>query len=264
MQGNTIVLAVAEKCDLSWKSYRFDQRQETLKFLVNASIETLPTQANLKRWKKSHSDKCPLCKGRQTTNHILNICSVWKDSGRWTWRHNNIISYIVNSIDLDKYIVHSDIPGHCTSNGGTFPPSICVTNLKPDIVIQEKATNSIHIFELTCPLESNIEIRNIENTNKYAHFVRNLSNFNCKLTCSEISSRGFINQRNLNNIHTIHTFTKKGVKLKTFKQNISVLSVLSSYHIWLCRSDPTFVEPPYLPAPYQDKVQDMNARNGGQ
>ena len=207
MQGNITALAVAGQCDLSWKSYMFDLSQGTLKFLVNASIDTLSTQANLKHWKKSSSDKCPLCKGRQTTNHILNICPVGKDTSHWTWCHNNIISYIVNIIDLDTYIIYSDIPGHCTSNGGTIPPSICVTNLKPDIVIQEKSNMSIHIFELTCPLETNIEIRNIEKTNKYAHFVRDLSNLNCKLTCFEISSRGFINPRNQKSIHTLHTFT---------------------------------------------------------
>ena len=33
----------------------------TLKFMLNASIDTLPTPANLKRWKYTSSDKCKLC-----------------------------------------------------------------------------------------------------------------------------------------------------------------------------------------------------------
>ena len=38
--------------------------------------------------------------------------------------------------------------------------------------------------------------------------------------------------------------------MSMFKKNISALSVLSSYHIWLCRSDPTFQEPSFLPPPF--------------
>ena len=53
VQGNTLALAAAEECDLSWKSYMFRLKQGTLKFILNASIDTLPSQANLKRWKKS-------------------------------------------------------------------------------------------------------------------------------------------------------------------------------------------------------------------
>ena len=73
VQGNTLALAVAEPCDLSWKSFMFDLKHGTMKFLLNASIDTLPTQANLKRWKKSVPDMCPLCMGRQTTNHVINM-----------------------------------------------------------------------------------------------------------------------------------------------------------------------------------------------
>ena len=112
VQGRNLALAAAEESDLIWKSYMFDLKRGTLKFLLNASIDTLPTAANLKRWKKSLSDKCKLCKKRQTTNHCLNICKVALDTNRYTWRHNNVINYIVQSLDTTKYTIHSDIPGH--------------------------------------------------------------------------------------------------------------------------------------------------------
>ena len=101
--------------------YMFGLKQGTLKFILNASIDTLPSQANLKRRKKSTSDLCPLCHGRQTTNHVFNICPVGKDTGRWTWRHNNIVNYVVNSIDKEKYTVYSDLPGHTAAGGGSIP-----------------------------------------------------------------------------------------------------------------------------------------------
>ena len=60
VQGNFLALAAAEKEDIVWKSYMFDLKQGTLKFLLNSAIDTLPTAANLKRWKKSSSDLCKL------------------------------------------------------------------------------------------------------------------------------------------------------------------------------------------------------------
>ena len=46
-QGRFIELAEAENEDMVWKSYMFDLKQGTLKFLLNACIDTLPTAANL-------------------------------------------------------------------------------------------------------------------------------------------------------------------------------------------------------------------------
>ena len=99
-------------------------RAGTMKFLLNATINTLPTAANLKRWKKSSSDLCKLCKRRETTNHVLNGCKVSLDTGRFTWRHNCIVNYIVNSVD-SKYTVYSDLPGHTAAGGGSIPPEMC-------------------------------------------------------------------------------------------------------------------------------------------
>ena len=112
VQGNTLALAAAEKEDVIWKGYMFNLKAGTLKFLLNATIDTLLTAANLQRWKKSPSDLCKLCRGRQTTNHVLNICSVGLNTGRWEWRHNTILNYIVSSVNSDKFTIYSDLEGH--------------------------------------------------------------------------------------------------------------------------------------------------------
>ena len=46
-QGRFLALAETEKEDMVWKYYMFDLKQGTLKFLLNACIDTLPTAANL-------------------------------------------------------------------------------------------------------------------------------------------------------------------------------------------------------------------------
>ena len=72
-----------EKSDMIWKSYMFNLKKGTLKFLFNSCLDTLPTQTNLLQRGKSASDLCKLClqagtelQGRrqETTNHILNGC----------------------------------------------------------------------------------------------------------------------------------------------------------------------------------------------
>ena len=86
------------------------------------------------RWKKSGCDLCKLFRRGETTNHVLNGCPVGLDQGRYTYRHNSVINYIVNSVD-SKFKAYSDLPGQLAPGGGSIPPEICVTAEKPDIVI---------------------------------------------------------------------------------------------------------------------------------
>ena len=65
----------------------------------------IPTNASFKMWKKSPWDQCKLCMGRQTTGHCLNICKVSLNTGRWTWRHNNIVNYLVNKIPQNTQFI---------------------------------------------------------------------------------------------------------------------------------------------------------------
>ena len=129
----------------------FQLKSGTLKFMLNAAIDTLPTPANLKRWKCGASDKCKLCGNRGTTNHILNCCTVMLNTARYTWRHNNLINFIVSNVDKSRFKIFSDLPGWETPGGGTIPSDLCVTSLKPDIVIVDETNKQLHIFELTVP-----------------------------------------------------------------------------------------------------------------
>ena len=195
---------------------------------------------------------CKLCRGRQTTNHILNCCSVALSTKRFTWRHDTILKYIVNSVNTSKFKVFSDLPGHQAGGGGSIPPEICVTPLRPHIVVINVETNSVNLLELTCPSEVNIELRHKEKSLKYDHFLRDIPQ--STLTCFEISSKGYISPRNHTSLNLIHKFVKPEVKLSTFKKNISALNIYTSYHIWLCRSDPAFTVPPLLSPPFSDKA----------
>ena len=140
------------------------------------------------------------------------------------------------------------------AGGGNIPPEVCITNLKPDITIWEKTNEKFHIFELTCPLMTNIDKQHEYKTNKYAHFLTDISHLHTSVTAFEITSTGHITQRNHTHLQALHKFCKPGIKLGNFKKNISGLSICSSYHIWPCRSDPLFQEPPFLPPPFPDRL----------
>ena len=96
-----------------------------------------------------------------------------------------MVNYIVSCVDKEKYTVYSNLPGHTAAGGGSIPPEICITVQKPDIVIIYKSSKDVHLFELMCLLETNIDKRHKDKGDKYAHFVTDCSSENskCPVTC---------------------------------------------------------------------------------
>ena len=138
MQGDYLALAMEEDGCLTWRSFMWDIPQGVLKFAINAGINTLPTFDNLKRWGKRVSDRCPFCGNIQTLAHVLSNCSVALDQGRFTWRHNSVLSSIIELIRPllhDGLSLYSDLPGFQAPHGGTIPPHVLTTALKPDLFL---------------------------------------------------------------------------------------------------------------------------------
>ena len=241
----------------TWQSYLYDLPAGTMKWLINSSIDTLPTRANLKRWGKCPTDKCPHCGNRETTNHILNCCKVYLNQQRYTWRHNNIINYIVSNLDKTKYSVYSDIPGYTTAAGGSIPPHILVTGRKPDIVIVSECDKKLISFELTVPFETRIGEANRLKTETYAQLEADLNQtgYKATITAFEIGSRGLVTPENRDRLRAIHSLlTPNKPKLKTFIENISSLAVISSYFIFLSRKEPSWNEnTPYVQPVYRNQ-----------
>ena len=122
-----------------------------------------PLFYNLKLWGKTITEKCSLCNGRATLLHILNICPTALTQGRFTYRHNSVLRYLVNEL-RDKaernqipMSLYADLPG-CRVSGGTVPPHVIPTTEKPDIVLYFPGKNEqrVVLIELTVPFEPNI------------------------------------------------------------------------------------------------------------
>ena len=95
MQGDYIALIMEEGNCITWKSFLWDLPQGVLKFAINAGLNTLPTFDNLKRWGKRVCNRCPFCGNIQTLAHVLSNCSIAPDQGRFTRRHNSVLSTII-------------------------------------------------------------------------------------------------------------------------------------------------------------------------
>ena len=109
------------------------------------------------------------------------------------------------------------------------------------------------------------EFLRIQTLPKYAHFFTDMSNdYRCSVTAFEISSLGYISTRNHSSLYTLHKYVKPGVKLATFKKNISSLSLYSSYYIFITRQEPVFCQPPFLQPTFKDQwtiYKDMKNMN---
>ena len=94
-------------------------------------------------------DKCR-CVFKETLNRLLNCCQLALNEGRFTFRLDSVLNYIALCLDTDKFSCYVDIPGHQTPAGGTLPPNVAVSTLKPDIIVVDKQNKTVDIFELTC------------------------------------------------------------------------------------------------------------------
>ena len=100
---------------------------------------------------------------KETSHHVLNSCQTALRDGRFTWRHDNLLRYLIDFIhkgiketeahifaDLDNTpftkVGTSTIPNECTQ-----------TNLRPDICIVWEKLHKMLLFELSVPFELNID-----------------------------------------------------------------------------------------------------------
>ena len=83
----------------------------------------------------------------------------------------------IAKISDPKFSVYIDLPVHTAPGEESIPPELCLTALKPDIVILDNNRKNIHLFELTCPGEKYIETRHIKKSNKYAYFQTDITEY---------------------------------------------------------------------------------------
>jgi hypothetical protein len=122
MQGNLFSLLQAENKSITWKLYMWVLPRGVLKFVVNSSIDMLPTFTNLRRRGKGASVNCQLCGNmvKQTLFHDLDHCKHTLDQGRLTWRHDSLLNHIVGCLK-SALVGKSTVELYCDLDGLQAP-----------------------------------------------------------------------------------------------------------------------------------------------
>ena len=217
-------------------------------FAMRSSTNTLATPDNLKRWKKVVSDSCQMCRqpgrppAKATLHHQLNHCAAFLgESERYTWRHDSVAQYIADTLKEnlpEQMSLYADLEGHKVC-GGTIPPTIVQTSSRPDIVIVDSSNRSVWLLELTVSFESNFEAANRRKKERYSSLAADIEdeNFQCHNLPFEIGSRGHISSENKSTLVLLHQLCQPKESLSKFMKNISKISLLASYAIYLSRNE---------------------------
>jgi hypothetical protein len=207
-----------------------------IKFALNAASDTLPHNANLSLWRKSDnlSAACKLCGDRKTLCHILNNCKVAVQLRRYNTRHDAVLLLISNFIKEqvpDDVTVLADL-----FEQYQFPPSLALSDLRPDIVAYSNLTKTVTIVELTVCYETNFRDARARKEEKYTELVEEVeeNGFVVDLITVEAGSRGFVNYESFSRLNSTLGTPKK--KLFDLLRSISSTAIKESFQIWTCRN----------------------------
>ena len=171
----------------SWSGHIQTITSAISNFARKALIRCLPTNSNLHRWDRSKSESCPHCGASETEKHILNNCSVAATEGRYTWRHNAVLRYLISVIQpglSSHHTVYADLPDQRS-------PSELYTDILPDLTIVRGA--HAYILELTCCYETNFLASKGNKLKKYTDPSRSAKErLVFHVSTLEVSSLGFV------------------------------------------------------------------------
>ena len=153
-----------------------DTPESQISFLIKSVYDLLPTPANKNKW-YSKEEKCTLCGEEATLNHILSSCRIALAQGRYTWRHNKVLSEVANSLHVrlvencssteeirqTSFVKEGEKPRKKIERGNIcylssakdwtmrvdlesrlkIPEEIVVTSLRPDVIVISKTTKQL-------------------------------------------------------------------------------------------------------------------------
>ena len=229
-QGAWTCWESVEQRNLTW-NVLWQMEPLRISFLCRSTYDLLPTPVNLSMWYEDQSDCCVECGNKGTLQHILSACPSALASGKYTWRHNNVLKVIAEAVEQraerinaehipfsTKHFIsfvkegfksrpHSSQPRSCVlssandwqvradlGGSGCFPEEIAITLLRPDIVIWSTSSKEVIIGELTVPWEDNIDDAHERKLTKYAELRGECSDRGWRASCYpfEVGCRGFI------------------------------------------------------------------------
>ena len=182
--------------DMSWKRMLYRMSNSELKFYLQGTLQIAPTPSYLKVIGVLEDAKCPLCHIRGgKLYHILSVCNIALEQGRFKWRHDEVLRVLRWHIDKARRAITPEkvrrvpkvakkvfvLAGVKPTTKTRSPPSIleqasdwcittdlpemsyhfpahvAVTGKKPDIVLWSNSRKRIIMIELTVPAERGVQ-----------------------------------------------------------------------------------------------------------
>ncbi len=247
VQGRFLELLHIQETHITWRSIIYNLPRGILQFAVNASIDTLATNANLKRWGKRSNARCDLCKERQTLHHVLNWCQPMLE--RYLWRHNSVLQEIADTLKPGdpEFQTFVDLP-NLHRGVSTIPADIVPTAQRPDLVYVNYARKLLIIFELSVCFELNIDSTHNRKVTRYTSLVSDIEaeGFKVEYYPVEICSRGYISSDNITRLKKMCKTLKSGSKIGQLKMALCRIALLASYIVYSSKADSNWLEPPYI------------------
>ena len=149
--------------------------------------------------------------------------------------------------DLPIGNIYTDLEGHSIA-GGTVPPHILTTSLRPDLVILREEEKDIHIVELTVPFETNLDNAHQRKVEKYNAITRDIQEKGYTVTfyAIEVGARGLVDRNNKHRLKQILKTTSSKIRPTEFFQTLSKLAILSSFSIFYARKERAWGEVRHL------------------
>ena len=268
------------KNDLSWKSV-LAMPPNLLSFCLASTFDVLPSPSNLKCWRICAEAFCFLC-GKEvcTTSHVLGACATALAQGRFTFRHDSVLTELVQFLNtfIQDLPPSADMSFHkikfvkagkgCAktkskpagilhlandwklisdlNDSYVFPGHIALTSLRPDIVIYSNSLKRVIVIKLTCPPEENMESWHSTKNNKYSGLLHTFSanGWIVDFFAVAVGARGYCSRS------LTLCFKKLGFDNKlafSSARKLGDVSMRSSFCIWLCRNSKVWTKDLVLP-----------------
>lgn len=147
-----------------------------------------------------------------------------------------------------------------------FPPSICATTSRPDIVIWSSLSRKVIMIELTCPAEEGIEAAALRKETRYEELQAAIKAWGeCKYFTIEVGARGLVGLR-VHNVLIRIGLTPSAAK--ALCRRLSEVVARASYALYLAHDSKTWAQSELLvisdPAPSTASCQqtDVGKRVG--
>ena len=169
-----------------WVRALQDLPPEPHKFVLAASSNTLPTNANLHTWGK---EAISVVSARNTAR----LCHMSLTIALLQWTCDATARDMMRSMRSylpPNFSITIDLP----SNSYSFPHHITPTNLRPDIVWWSEQLSELWLFELIVSYETVVADARERKHSKYHNLMEagRAAGFRCELISLEVGSRGIL------------------------------------------------------------------------